>query len=148
MVVQSTSFESSPFSFPLTSLRSSPRFRARSRVTGHSRARLFFIFCFQIRFSARQGRPLQKKVGDGIRSLTLRVSSRLLTLKTMMPWQKKKKFNLYVYTSAIDMHLHLTKIYLQTSLNLITINLLALRCFRKSNYFHDWKAIFVSQRGK
>ena len=41
---QFTSFESSPFSFTLKSLRSSPRFRARSRVSGRSRARLISFF--------------------------------------------------------------------------------------------------------
>ena len=55
---------------------------ARASLVVRGRTFFRFWFRFQIRFSVRQGRPLKKKVGDGIQSLTLRVSSRLLTLKT------------------------------------------------------------------
>ena len=74
------------FSFPLKSLGSSPSIFERARASMVVRGgACFSFFVSKFVFSARQGRPLQKKVGGGIRSLALRVSSRLLTLKTTMP---------------------------------------------------------------
>ena len=81
-----TSFESSLL-FPLTSLGSSLQFQARSCVTSRSRARLY-SFCFQILFAFLSlfFSLSREKVGDGIRSPLLRISSCLLTLKTTVPW--------------------------------------------------------------
>ena len=57
------------------------------------RFKMFFFYMpvfisFSIRFSVSRVkvvRSAKERVGDGIRSPTLRVSSRLLTLKTTMP---------------------------------------------------------------
>ena len=51
-------------------------------------ARLVSIFVskFVSSFFARHGRPFKREIGGEIRSLTLRISSRLLTLKTTVPW--------------------------------------------------------------
>ena len=114
MVIQFTftSFESSLF-FPLTSLGSSLRFWARSRVIGRSRACLF-LFRFQILFAFLSLFFLslaRKKLATGFDPSPLRISRscRLLTPKTTVPWPVDHcyPFSLYLVLCLIGFELRL-----------------------------------------